>query len=168
MATPYRKIARSRVFALGAAVLMIALALCVWLERSSGPASALEGQSYQEVMDELTWELAANGVHVCTEEQLSTPAGEFSERHGLAVDAEIPDAVRMRVERHGIPLDEYEQRHIGDHRILLVSRDPIIDHRFGEGVEILAEVIEFLWVTGGPNGESRFEIVYAGSIHECK
>ena len=156
-----------RTLVLIAVGITVGAAVFVWLMRIQEPANALEGRTFDEVLRELQ-ESPIPGVadhEACVEHEILTADG-YSEPHGLRQNAEIPRDVRALVERRGISFEDYEQRHISDHGILLVSRDRIKNHRF-DGVEIYAHIISLHWVAGGSKGVSRFEIEQAAAILAC-
>ena len=165
MATQSRWNAGYRTLIPVALAVVIGATIFVWLTRTAEPTTAVEGKTFHEVLRELKVSLVNDGVEACTEEEVLTADG-YGEPHGLEPNAATPREVRALVERQGIPLDEHEQRYIGDNYILFVSRDRVDSHRF-EGVEILAHIIELHWVVGGSKGVGRFEVVHAAAIIEC-
>ncbi len=148
-----------------ALVVVVGVTLFVWLTRTSEPTSAVAGRTFHEVLQELEAGFVSDGVEACVEQEILTADG-YGEPHGLEPNAATPREVRTLVERQGVPLEEHEQRFIGDNYILFVSRDRVNRHRF-EGVEIFAHIIELHWVVGGSKGVGRFEVVHAAAIIEC-
>ena len=145
--------------------MLVGVTVFVWLTRSPEPTTALEGKTFHEVLREIEEDLISDGVEYCIEIETLTADG-YSEPHGLESNAATPREVRALVERRGVSLEEHEERYIGDHRILFVSRDRLNQHRF-EGIEIYAHIIELHWVAGGRNGVGRFEVAEAAGIISC-
>ena len=69
--------------------LLVGLTVFVWYGRISEPVTALEGQTFQDVLLEIEAHYAAQGIEACVESEVLS-IDVYSEPHGLNPHGMIP------------------------------------------------------------------------------